>query len=340
MAKQTMPADRQVIVSGVRPTGDLHIGNYLGAIKQFIELQKKYRTFFFIADLHGITEPREPKELSQQTIAVASLYLACGLDPKKTTIFVQSHVQEHAELSLIFGALTPTGELSRMTQYKEKIAEGKPANLGLFAYPVLMAADILIYKAERVPVGEDQFQHLEFARTIARKFNQRFGKTFPEPQAISAPKGAERLKSLVDPTKKMSKSHNKDSAVFITDSPAEIKSKIKKAVTDSGKEIKFDTKNKPAISNLLTIYSLMSDTPIAKLEIKYKNKTYSEFKSDLAELLVKKLSPIQKKYKELAQKPESVLKILRDGAKEARKVSEATMKEVRDKIGLLQEDEH
>ncbi|OGF62532.1 tryptophan--tRNA ligase [Candidatus Giovannonibacteria bacterium RIFCSPLOWO2_01_FULL_44_40] len=327
---------KEIIVSGVRPTGELHIGNYLGAIKQFVELQKKYKTYFFIADLHAITEPQDPKKLAAQTLDIAALYLACGLDPKKTTLFVQSHVPYTLELAHSLGTITPMGELSRMTQYKEKIEAGKPANFGLFAYPVLMAADILLYDADAVPVGEDQLQHVELARTLARKFNAKFGKTFKEPKALIQKAGA-RIMGLDDPSKKMSKSAaSANNYIGVLDSESEIKRKIKIAVTDSGKEIKFNPETKPAISNLLTIYSQIADISIPGLEKKYAGKTYAEFKSDIAPAIIKKLSPIQKKYKELDKNKANVLRFLRDGAVQARKAAEAAIKEVRAKVGLLE----
>src|SRR3989344_333296 len=283
--------EKQILVSGVRPTGEVHIGNYLGAIKQFVEFQEKYKTLFFVANFHALTEPQDPKTFAADTKSVAALYIACGLDPKKTILFVQSQIPEHLELNWILGTISPVGELSRMTQYKDKTTEGKPANLGLFAYPVAMAADILIYKAEKVPVGEDQYQHLEFARTVARKFNAKFGKTFPEPRAISAAKGAEK--------------------------------------------IKYNPEEKPAISNLLTIFSLMTDKEIKTLEKDYKGKNYAEFKKDLANLLVEKLMPIQIAYKKIMKDEKKLMKILEEGAKSARAIAQETMKEVKEKIGLL-----
>ncbi|HBT81566.1 tryptophan--tRNA ligase [Candidatus Giovannonibacteria bacterium RIFCSPHIGHO2_01_FULL_48_47] len=326
---------KEIVVSGVRPTGELHLGNYLGAIKQFVELQDKYKTFFFIADLHAITEPQDPKKLGRQILEVAALYLACGLDPKKTTLFIQSQISEHLELSHILGTLTPVGELNRMTQYKEKIQEGQPANFGLFAYPVLMAADILVYNADAVPVGEDQRQHLEFARTIARKFNSRYGKMFREPKALTQKTGA-RLMGLDDPSKKMSKSaKSPDNYIGLLDNSDEIRRKIRVAVTDSGREIKYDSDRKPAISNLLSIYSLIANFPIPELEKKYKDRGYAEFKKDLGEVLVQKLSSIQKQYRALAKNQQKIKKILEDGAKEARKTAGKTMSEVRRKIGFL-----
>jgi tryptophanyl-tRNA synthetase len=335
MEKQAVPANKQVLISGIRPTGEVHIGNYLGAIKQFVDFQEKYKTLFFIADFHALTEPQDPKTFVADTKSIAALYVACGLDPKKTILFVQSQIPEHLELSWILGTISPVGELSRMTQYKDKIIEGKPANLGLFSYPVAMAADILIYKAEKVPVGEDQYQHLEFARTIARKFNSKFGDTFLEPRAISAAKGAERLKSISDPSKKMSKSGTPNDYIALLDTEAEIRRKIQIAVTDSGKEIKYNPEEKPAISNLLTIFSLMAGKEIKVIEKEYKSKNYAEFKKDLANLLVEKLTPIQVAYKKIMKDEKGLMKILEDGAKSARAIAQQTMQEVRTKIGLL-----
>ena len=329
--------EKQILVSGVRPTGEAHIGNYLGAVKQFVELQEKYKALFFVADFHALTEPQDPKTFATNIKSIAALYIACGLDPKKTILFVQSQIPEHLELSWILGTISPVGELSRMTQYKDKTTEGKPANLGLFSYPVAMAADILIYKAQKVPVGEDQYQHLEFARTIARKFNSKFGETFPEPRAISAAKGAERLKSIADPSKKMSKSGTPNDYIALLDSEIEIRRKIQIAVTDSGKEIKYDSENKPAISNLLTIFSLMSEKEVKTIEKEYKGKSYSEFKKDLADLLVEKLTPIQITYKKIMKDDKKLMKILEDGAKQARAISQETIKEVKQKIGLLEQ---
>lgn len=326
---------KEIIVSGVRPTGNLHIGNYLGAIKQFVELQKKYKTYFFIADLHAINEPQDPKKLESQTLEIATLYLACGLEPANTTLFLQSHILEHLELAHILSTITPVGELSRMTQYKDKVASGKSANLGLLAYPALMAADILIYKADAVPMGEDQLQHLEFARTIARKFNTRFGETFKEPKALIQKEGA-RIMGLDDPSKKMSKSASSaNNYIGMLDSKEEIQRKIKIAVTDSGKEIKYNPAEKPAISNLLVIYSQMADEEIKFVEARYKNKSYAEFKNDLAEVVIKRLSPIQKEYKRLMENKSELLKVLKQGKEAAEKVAKATMLDVRKKVGLL-----
>lgn len=324
----------QIAVSGVQASGNLHIGNYIGAIKQFVELQDKYKMFVFVADLHAITVPQDPKKLANQTMDAVCLYLACGLDPSRTIIFIQSHVQQHTELGWILNTMTPLGELERMTQFKDKSKE-KGVLAGLLNYPVLMAADILLYQPDIVPVGEDQKQHLELARTLARKFNSQFGETFKEPKTLFQKRGA-RIMGLDNPEKKMSKSASSpNNYINILDDEKEVLRKIKIAVTDSWHEIKYNPELKPAISNLLSIYSLMADEPIDALEEKYSGKSYAEFKNGLADVLIGKLSPIQKKYKELAKNKESVLKILKKGAEEALGVAEATMKEVRAKIGLL-----
>ncbi len=328
-------AGKPIVVSGVQPSGKIHIGNYLGAIKQFVELQDKYEAFFFIADLHALTWQQEPEKLKQQTLNLAALYLACGLDPKKTTLFVQSHVPAHAELGWILSTMTPLGELYRMTQFKEK-SEKHEVLAGFLNYPTLMAADILLYQANFVPVGEDQLQHLELTRTLARKFNSRYGKTFKEPKALLQKEGA-KIMGLDDPSKKMSKSDQRPANyVGLLDAPDEIRRKIKSAVTDSEHEIKYQPEAKPAISNLLAIYSLMTEKSFSELEKKYVGKSYSGFKADLAEVLVTKLLPIQEKYRELADNKVKLLKILSAGAKTAQKTAEKTLSEVKEKIGLLE----
>ena len=333
-----MPVGSQVAVSGIQASGKLHIGNYIGAIKQFVELQDKYKMFAFVADLHAITVPQNPEELRKNTLDAVAIYLACGLDPKKTNLFIQSHIQEHAEFGWILNTLTPLGELERMTQFKEKKeSQGQKQGIhaGLLSYPTLMAADILIYKPDVVPVGEDQLQHLELTRTLARKFNSRFGETFKEPRALLKKEGA-KIMGLDDPTKKMSKSApNPNNYIELLDQEAEIRRKIQIAVTDSGKEIKFRPEEKPAVSNLLTIFSLMSGKEIKALEKEYESKSYSEFKKDLADLIVEKLLPIQIAYKKIIGDEKKLMKIILDGAKQVRAVAQETMKEVRAKVGLL-----
>jgi tryptophanyl-tRNA synthetase len=327
-------AEKPITLSGVQPSGEIHIGNYLGAIKQFVELQNNYKTYFFIADLHALTEPQNPEKLREQIINLAAFYLAAGLDPKKTTLFIQSHIPAHVELGWIFNTMTPLGELQRMTQFKEK-SEKHGVMAGLLNYPTLMAADILLYQSDVVPVGEDQTQHLELTRSLARRFNSSYGNTFKEPKALLQKKGA-RIMGLDNPTKKMSKSASSpNNYIGVLDSAEEIRRKIKIAVTDSGKEIKHDLVKKPAISNLLTIYSSIADKEIAEIEKQYLNKGYVEFKKDLAELLIKKLSPIQEKYQELNKDHGPIIEILSDGKKRAEKVANATLKEVKQKIGLI-----
>lgn len=326
---------KPVIVSGIQPTGKLHIGNYLGALKNFVELQNsgKYECFFFVADYHSLTEDYNPKEKKEQIDDLLIYFLSAGLDPKKSTIFVQSEIAEHAELAWILNTITPLGELRRMTQFKDKSTkEAEGVNAGLLTYPVLMSADVLLYNAQFVPVGDDQDQHLELARTLARKFNSKFGKTFVEPQALHTK--IPRLMSLDDPEKKMSKSRS-EGCLFLDDEPNVIRTKIKKAVTDSGKEIVYNLKEKPAVSNLLLMYSAFGGKKIADIEKMYKGRGYAEFKSDLAEMVVGGLEPIQKKKGEVKKKMLTMKKEIASGNKKVQKIASEKMKEVRKKIGLI-----
>lgn len=329
----------QTIFSGVAPSGTIHIGNYLGAIKNWVKLQDEYRSIFCIVDLHALTTPQDPEKLRRKILEVAMLYLAAGIDPKKSIIFIQSHVSSHAELSWILNTLTPLGELERMTQYKDKrqaTSDKKHgAMAGLLNYPTLMAADILLYQTNKVPVGEDQKQHIELARSLAERFNNRFGQTFTIPEALIEKSGA-RIMGLDDPSKKMSKSaQNPENYIALLDSPDDIHKKIKIAVTDSGKEIVFDPKNKPAISNLLQIFGLFTGASTNELEKKYSGQGYAEFKKDLAEVVINGLKPIQEKYRELKKNPEAVMKILEEGAEKAQAISLKTLKNVKEKIGLI-----
>jgi len=330
------------IFSGIRPTGDLHIGNYLGAIKQWIALQDSNECVFCIVDLHAITTPYDPKKLQQNILDVAGIYLAAGVDPDKSIIFVQSAVKEHSELAWLLETITPMGELSRMTQFKEKSKQHKDyVNSGLLNYPILMAADILLYKSTGVPVGKDQEQHVELARTIARKFNQKFahstgsgqGDVFPEPATIM-PKAGAKIMSLTDPKKKMSKSDDPKSYISLFDSPEDIAKKIMSANTDSGKEIIYNVTKKPGISNLLIIYSLITEKTTQEIEKEFKGKGYGEFKKSLAETLVNYLEPFRRKQKEMQTRDIYVKEILAQGAYRAKTIAEATMKEVREKMGL------
>ena len=323
------------IFSGVRPTGELHIGNYLGAIKQWLELQEKNECVFCIVDLHGITTPYEPKELQKNILDVAITYLAAGLNPEKCIFFVQSQVKEHSELAWLLGTITPLAELQRMTQFKEKAKKHKEyINAGLLNYPILMAADILLYQTDLVPVGKDQEQHVELARTIARKFNQSFGQTFKTPEVL-LPKIGAKIMSLQNPKKKMSKTDDPRGCLGLFDEPEEIQKKIMSAVTDTGKVIKYDQEKKPGISNLLTIYSLFSEKSIKEIEKKFKGKGYAEFKKSLAELLINSLEPFRRKRKELLQREVYVREILEQGKKRAQIIAQSTLQEVKKKMGLI-----
>ena len=333
-----MPNKKKIIFSATAPSGNIHIGNYIGAIKQWAELQNtgEHQNIFCVVDEHAITTPQEPAKLRSKILEVFTLYLALGIDPEKSIIFVQSSVSEHTELAWILNTITPIGELERMTQFKDKSQKQKSVLAGLLNYPTLMAADILLYKTNLVPIGEDQLQHIELTRMIARKFNSTFGETFAIPEPFINKEG-KRIMGLDDPSKKMSKSaENPKNYIALLDSPETIREKIKAAVTDSASEIKYDMENKPAISNLLTIYSLFSRKTIAELEKEYDGKNYSVFKNDLAEIIIEGLSPIQKKYKELSANPDYIKKVLRNGAEKAKTIASQTMSEVRSKIGFLE----
>lgn len=323
------------IFSGIQPTGIIHIGNYLGAIKQWVELQEKAECIFCIVDLHALTTPYDPKTLQDLILEKAIAYLAAGIDPEKSIIFIQSQVKEHTELTWLLSAVTPIGDLLRMTQYKEKAKKFKKnLNAGLLNYPILMAADILLYQTDIVPVGEDQKQHVELTRTIARKFNQKFGQTFKIPEA-KLPKSGAKIMSLTQPTKKMSKTDNPESYIGLFDEPEKIKEKVMKAVTDTGKVIKYDPKKKPGIANLLTIYSLFSGKTTKELEKKFKGKGYSDFKKSLVNLLINSLETFRQKRKELLVREVYVKEILKQGTKRAQVLASSTTQEVRKKMGLL-----
>lgn len=321
------------LLSGIQPSGKLHLGNYLGALKNFVDLQNsgKYECYFFIADLHSLTEEFNPKEKAKQVLELMADFIAAGLDPKKSIIFQQSQIPAHSELAFILNTLTPMGELRRMTQFKDKSGDQENSNVGLFTYPTLMAADIILYDAKFVPTGDDQDQHLELTRTLARKFNSKFGKVFLEPQSLHT--NTPRVMSLGDPTKKMSKS-KPETCLFIDDSPEMIESKIKRAVTDSDSVIKFDLEKKPAISNLLKIYSSLSGISVKELEHDFAGKTYSDFKSSLTELVVNHFSKYRAKKKSLLAKPKTLAMSLNAGSKKAAKEGEKKMGEVKKKIGL------
>jgi tryptophanyl-tRNA synthetase len=327
---------KKVILSGSTVTGDLTLGNYLGAIHNWKKLQNDYDCLYFVADLHALTVTQEPKALQQRTRSFFAQYLALGLNPDKNTLFVQSHLHEHAELNWVLTCLTPMGYLNRMTQFKEKAENNvKNINAGLFTYPVLMAADILLYQADLVPVGEDQRQHLELCRDIVGFFDRAYQPGILKMPEAYVPKMGARIMSLQDPSKKMSKSDaNEKNYVSVIDDPKKIEKKIKSAATDSDTEIKFDVENKAGISNLLTIYSVLSGKTIPELETAYTGKMYGHLKVDLAELVVETLKPVQTHYSELMQSPDHLDQLMKQGADKARQRASLTLNNVYKCIGL------
>jgi tryptophanyl-tRNA synthetase len=322
------------VLSGIQPSGFLTIGNYIGALRNFVKLQHSYDCFFMIVDLHAVTVPQEPQALREQTEAVTALYLAAGIDPSKAAVFLQSSVRAHAELGWLLTTLTYMGELERMTQFKDKSAGKESVGAGLFAYPSLMAADILLYNTDLVPVGEDQKQHLELTRDLAGRFNGRFGETFRIPEPYIPEVGA-RIMSLDDASKKMSKSNpNPGSYIAMLDEPDVIRKKISRATTDSGREVKFDPKEKPEVSNLMSIYSHCADMTLAEIEAKYEGQGYGAFKKDLAEVVVAALEPIQQRYREIRSSGE-LHDVLRLGAERAAAVADKTARDVKERMGFL-----
>lgn len=321
------------VFSGVQPTGNIHLGNYLGALKQFVELQEDHECLYCIVDMHAITVPQDSKQLKEHILDVAALYLAVGVDPKKSIVFVQSDVSGHAELSWVLTCNSYTGELARMTQFKDKSKNKESAPTGLFTYPVLMAADILLYDTDIVPVGNDQKQHIELCRDIATRVNNTKKKTFIVPDGRYLKEGA-RIMALDDPTKKMSKSaENIHSRISLLDEPSKIKKTIMKATTDSEGIVKFDVENKPGISNLMNIYSVLSGMSLDEIENKYQGVGYGDFKKDLVEVTVDALAPIKARYDEIRHSDE-LIEILRDGAQKADEIAKKTMARVKKNFGL------
>jgi tryptophanyl-tRNA synthetase len=325
------------IFSGAQPTGQLHIGNYLGALKNWVALQDEYEAFYCIVNLHAITLPQNPAELRQKTLDLARIYLAAGVDPEKSTIFIQSDVPEHAELTWVLSCIARMGELERMTQFKDKTtrrgSEGarERAGVGLFTYPVLMASDILLYQTDLVPVGQDQKQHLELCRDLAERFNRDFGEAFKIPEPY-IPKAGASIKSLQDPSKKMSKSdENPNASIFLLDDADTIAKKIKRAVTDSGTDITFD-ESRPAITNLLTIYQLITDKSSDDCVTHFAGKGYGQFKTELAEATVEFLKPFQERIKQFDD--ETLKLILSNGAERARSIAAKTLSDVYVKTGI------
>ncbi len=328
--------EKKVILSGIQSTGNLTLGNYLGAINNWKKMQEEYECNYMIANLHTLTVRNDPEKLRNNTLNLLALYLAAGIDPKKSNIFIQSQVPAHAELAWILNCYTYMGELSRMTQFKDKSAKhADNINSGLFTYPVLMAADILLYQADLVPVGEDQRQHLEIARDIAERFNNLYGETFKIPEAY-IPKIAARVMGLQDPTSKMSKSSTiPNDSIFLNDEPDDIMKKIKKSVTDSENIVKYDVENKPGISNLMSIYRAITGLTNEEIEKEFEGKGYGDFKKSVAESIIEELRPLQEEYKKLMNNPDYLEEIYISGAERAVDISHYTIEKVYNKIGLI-----
>ena len=322
------------VLSGIQPSGQLTLGNYIGALQNFTKLQHTHECYFMVVDLHAITVPQEPAALKEQTEMVAALFIAAGIDPAKSAVFLQSHVPAHAELGWIMTTLSYMGELERMTQYKDKAAGKTSIPAGLFVYPTLMAADILIYNADLVPVGDDQKQHIELTRDLAERFNSRFGETLRVPDPYIPEVGA-RIMSLDDASKKMSKSNpNPGSYIALLDEPDVIRKKISRATTDSGREVRFDREAKPEISNLMSIYALCAGVTLDEIERRYEGQGYGAFKKDLAEAVVEKLAPLQQRYREIRQSGE-LGAILKQGAERASAIANETLRSVKEKMGFV-----
>ncbi len=322
------------VFSGIQPTGGIHIGNYLGAIRGWVKTQAEFENIFCIVDLHALTIPQKPEILKCKIRETGALLFASGIDPKRSAVFVQSHISAHAELGWILSCAIPMGWMQRMTQFKEKSQRQKTnVSVGLFIYPALMAADILLYQADLVPVGEDQRQHLELTRDVAQRFNAIYGETFKVPEAVVPEIGA-RIMGLDDPTKKMSKSETLPGhAIYLLDSPDRIRAKIMRAVTDSGREIRFD-ENRPGIYNLMLIYQLLTECRRPEIESRFEGKGYADLKRELAEVIIEKVHPLQSCHRKLMADPEQIDRLLAQGAARIRPIAEETLAVVRERIGL------
>lgn len=322
------------VFSGIQPTGNIHIGNYLAAIRRWAALQSEYDNVFCLVDLHAITVPQDPQLLRAKSRESAALLFAAGIDPQLSAVFIQSHISAHAELAWILNCFIPVGWLRRMTQFKEKTKKHEEGvSTGLFDYPALMAADILLYETDLVPVGDDQKQHVELARDVAQRFNSMYGETLRLPEAVLAETGG-RIMGLSDPRKKMSKSDAAaENVIFLLDSPDIIRSKVMRATTDSRREIRFD-ENRPGIYNLLTIYELLSGMSKAEIEVRFEGKGYAAFKQELADLIIDNLKPLQVRYRELIAEPAHLEDLLTEGASRVRPVAERTLAVVKGKVGL------
>ena len=322
------------ILTGLQPTGCITLGNYIGAIKQMVEYQEKYESFIFVADMHAITVPQDPETLSFNIRNLIAIYLACGIDPKKNTIFVQSENLYHANVSWILECLTPYGELGRMTQFKDKSKKNKSFSAGLYTYPVLMASDILLYDVDYVPTGQDQKQHVELARNIAERVNKKYNKElFKLPEPLITKSGA-KIMNLVEPTKKMSKSdENPKGVIYLLDSENDIRKKIMSATTDSEMVVKYDPENKPGISNLINLYAALSSKSVEEVENIFKDSNYGEFKGRVADLVIDTLLPIQKKYNELLNS-EILDKVLEEGKNKTTIIAKEKYEKLKNVVGL------
>jgi len=329
---------RPRVLSGIQPTADsFHLGNYLGALRHWVALQEDYDAFYFIPDLHAITVSFDPATVHDRTYRAAAQLLAVGLDPRRSTLFVQSHVPEHAELAWVLNCITGFGEARRMTQFKDKSAKGgvEAASVGLFTYPVLMAADVLLYQADGVPVGEDQRQHLELTRDLAQRFNSRYGDTFTVPEPFIV-KDTAKILDLQDPTIKMSKSASSPKGILeILEEPRSAAKKIRSAVTDSDGEVRFDAADKPGVSNLLSIYSALTGRGVEEIAAQYAGQGYGAFKVDLSEIVSDFVSPLRARTQELLEDKGELDLVLRDGAARAREVASKTLRDVYDRVGFV-----
>lgn len=326
--------DKKVVYSGIQPSGSLTIGNYIGALSNFSELQEEYNCLYCIVDMHAITMPQEPKNLRKNTLDILALYLACGLDPEKSIIYIQSHVPEHAELGWILNTIASMGQLQRMTQFKDKLSKSREVLAGILNYPVLMAADILLYQSAYVPVGEDQRQHIELTRDLAQKFNSRYSDTFTIPD-IMTPKVGARIMSLQDPQYKMSKSDSDENAfILILDDENAIRRKIKRAVTDSEGVIRYSSEQS-GLKNLIDIYSSFSKLSVEEIVEKYKDLGYGKFKEDLAEVVVEGLRPVKERFHSIRNDKEYLEKVYTEGAQKASALARKTLRKVYKKVGFI-----
>ncbi len=335
-AAPTADAARPRILSGMQPTSDsLHLGNYLGALVNWVGLQDDFDAYYFVADLHALTVPTDPEVLRRRTRATAAQFIAGGVDPTRSAVFCQSHIPAHTELGWVMNCLTGDGEARRMTQFKDKVAKGQSASVGLLTYPMLMAADILMYDAAYVPVGEDQRQHLEITRDLAERFNTRFGETLvvPDPYIV---KGAAKIMDLQEPTAKMSKTGSSPKGLIdLMEDPSRIAKNIRSAVTDTDAEVRYEPEGKPGVSNLLVIHSVLSGTPVADVAAAFAGRGYGDLKKEVADVVIEALTPFQQRMSTLLEDPAELDRILADGADRAAEVAHATMSRVRDAVGLL-----